>query len=104
MAKPGFVEENNGEWTERKGNAWTIFIPHMPIAEAGENPMQIHTTHTTPYFLHFCFPKNCATLAAVALCTGNVGCSSLSQRYSFTAYGQLGSLVYHVGVPLGMVS
>lgn len=56
------------------------------------------------YFEHFCALKNFATLAAVALCIGNVGCSELSHRYSLTAYWQLGSLVYHVGVPLLFVS
>jgi hypothetical protein len=57
-----------------------------------------------PYFEHFCAPKNFATLAAVALCIGNVGCSVFSHRYSLTAYWQLGSLVYHVGVPLSLVN
>lgn len=48
--------------------------------------------------------NNSATDAAVALCTANPGCKSLSQKYSLTAYSQLGSLVYHVGVPLYIVS
>jgi hypothetical protein len=44
--------------------------------------------------------KYCTIEAAVALCIGNVGCKSLSQKYSLTAYAQLSSFEYHVGAPL----
>jgi hypothetical protein len=38
--------------------------------------------------------------AAVALCTGKVGWRLFNHKYWFTGYRQLGSEVYHVGVPL----
>jgi hypothetical protein len=60
--------------------------------------------HDHPTYLHFCAARNLATDAALALCIGNVGCSSFSHRYLLTAYTQLGSLVYHDDVPLSRVS
>lgn len=93
---------------ERNGRmGWGVCCCEVRVGLIGTFTTTTTTAYhfiTTHYIRSTYCDNNSAIDAAVALCTGKVGCSSLSHKYSLTGYSQLAFFVYQVGVPLSLVS